>query len=349
MRKYKYILCTEKKVSKLISFIRQYWNKNHILTRNKKLFNWQYKNLTTKKINFILCINHLNKIVGILGFIPLNQFSKKITFHSAVWLSFWMSIDEKKNPGLGLGMIQFLRKKLNIQDILNIGLNNRVLPIFKYLKYETGRLQHYVILNSNCKKFHILKNYKNKKIKKKKIAYKNKGYHLQELSKKNFMFLVKKFKNRLFTFYPKKNSEYILKRYFKHPSYKYKIFILKNKKNFCCSLFIMRKIRHKNSSIFRLIDYQGNINFLEKINYALQELMHNEKSEYIDFYQHGIRNNILLKSGFINVEKTKLIVPNYFEPYVKKNITLNYAFKTLKKKKIYFFKGDGDQDRPNKI
>jgi len=348
MQKHKYIICTEKEVFKLNSFIRQYWDKNHILIKNKRLFCWQYKNLITKKYNFVLCIDNKNKIVGILGFIPLSQFSKKIYFHTAAWLSLWMVIDKKKYLGLGIPMIEFL--KLRFQNILNIGLNNEVLPIFKYLKFKTGRLQHYVIFNSNYKKFNIVKNYNKKKFKKKKKVIKNKNYYLQEVSERNFVLLNKKLKNNLFTLYPKKNSEYILKRYFNHPVYKYKVYILKNKKNYCCSLFIMRKINFKKSNILRLIDYQGNIRFLEKINYALQELMHNEQSEYIDFYQHGIEKNILLKCGFTNVEKTKLIVPNYFEPYVKKNIILNFAFKTSNvKKKIYFFKGDGDQDRPNKI
>ena len=157
MEKYKYVLCTEKKQSNLISFIRKYWDKNHIFIKNKKLFNWQYKNSITKKYNFILCEDKNNKIIGILGFIPINQFSKKIKFKTAVWLSFWKNINENKFPGIGLGMIEYLKKKVGIETILNIGLNNKVIPLFKYLKYKTGKLKHYVILNSKIKKFFILK------------------------------------------------------------------------------------------------------------------------------------------------------------------------------------------------
>ena len=80
----------------------------------------------------------------------------------------------------------------------------------------------------------------------------------------------------------------------------------------------------------------------------MQELLISEKSEYIDFYQYGISKNTFRNSGFIDVEKTKIIVPNYFEPFIKKNINLNFAYKSsIKNRKIYFFKGDGDQDRPN--
>ncbi len=351
MQKYKYILCTEKKASNLISFIRKYWDKNHIFLKDRKLFKWQYKNFTTKKYNFILCEGKNDKIIGILGFIPLNQFSKNINFKTAAWLSFWMSVDENKYPGLGLGMINFLQKKIGIKDILNIGLNNNVLPIYKYLKYKTGQLQHYVVINSSVKKFIILKKLNKKHYSKKlKKIHINRNYKLQQISKNNIEFVKRKLKNKLFTFFPKKDTNYIINRYFNHPNYKYKIYILRDNQKYLCSLLVVRKIRFKNSSLLRLVDYQGNKNFLSRIYTPLQELLKAEKSEYIDFYQHGLAEKIFKNSGFINTEETNFIVPNYFEPFVRKKIKLNFAYKSsVKNKKIYFFKGDGDQDRPNRV
>ncbi len=345
MEKYKYVLCTEKKQSNLISFIRKYWDKNHIFIKNKKLFNWQFKNSITKKYNFILCEDKNNKIIGILGFIPINQFSKKIKFKTAVWLSFWKNINENKFPGIGLGMIEYLKKKIGIETILNIGLNDRVIPLFKYLKYKTGKLQHYVILNSKVKKFFILKHKNNFK---KKIIFKRENFNLFKISKKNLNYNKGIFGTGLFTFFPKKNIEFLIKRYLAHPVYNYNIYILKKGEIYCCALLIIRKIKFKNSNVLRLVDYQGKEKYLKKIYNPLQELLSSEKSEYIDFYQHGISKNTFRNSGFIDVEKTKIIVPNYFEPFIKKNINLNFAYKSsIKNRKIYFFKGDGDQDRPN--
>ena len=146
------------------------------------------------------------------------------------------------------------------------------------------------------------------------------------------------------------NPNYIINRYFNHPNYKYKIYILRDNQKYLCSLLVVRKIRFKNSSLLRLVDYQGNKNFLSRIYTPLQELLKAEKSEYIDFYQHGLAEKIFKNSGFINTEETNFIVPNYFEPFVRKKIKLNFAYKSsVKNKKIYFFKGDGDQDRPNRV
>jgi len=51
----------------------------------------------------------------------------------------------------------------------------------------------------------------------------------------------------------------------------------------------------------------------------------------------------------LNRKKIKnLIIPNYFEPFKRINIDLNYAYKDLKKDSpVRLFKADGDQDRPN--
>ena len=175
MKKYKYILCHKNMVNELILFIKKFWNKNHILTKDKILFDWQYKNNFTKKYNFILCILPNNKIVGILGFIPINQFSQKINFKNAAWLSMWINNNKIKSSGIGIGMINYLQNKIGIKDILNIGLNDNVLPLFKYLKYKTGILNHNLIINNQIKKFVILGNYKSQKKKHKSYSI-NKNY-----------------------------------------------------------------------------------------------------------------------------------------------------------------------------
>ena len=56
----------------------------------------------------------------------------------------------------------------------------------------------------------------------------------------------------------------------------------------------------------------------------------------------------MLKSGLVkNSFKNETIIPNYFEPFVKKNINLGWAIKTNKVKITPMFKGDCDQDRPS--
>ena len=98
------------------------------VNNNKQIFNFAVASMYQ--------VFNENKIIGILGFIPTSQFSNKLNFKSAAWLSFWKNNEQNKAAGLGFGMIDYLKKKVGIKDILNIGLNNRVVPLFKYLNYN---------------------------------------------------------------------------------------------------------------------------------------------------------------------------------------------------------------------
>ena len=67
MDKFKYILCGRDRVDDLLSFINTFWQKDHILTKDRNLFDWQYKNTKTGNYNFVLAVSeNKNEILGIL-------------------------------------------------------------------------------------------------------------------------------------------------------------------------------------------------------------------------------------------------------------------------------------------
>ena len=79
------------------------------------------------------------------------------------------------------------------------------------------------------------------------------------------------------------------------------------------------------------------------------EILQKYKAEYLDFYSYGIPLNILKKAGLLNKKKyNKLIIPDYFEPFVNKNIEITHGYRKFSMNgKIRIFKADGDQDRPS--
>ena len=59
---------------------------------------------------------------------------------------------------------------------------------------------------------------------------------------------------------------------------------------------------------------------------------------------------VIKSSGFVEVpdDSDDIIIPNYFEPFLKKNIKIYFFIdRSLEDSRIIIFKGDGDQDRPN--
>ena len=61
-------------------------------------------------------------------------------------------------------------------------------------------------------------------------------------------------------------------------------------------------------------------------------------------YEKGVDSNILQKAGWIKLDETDNIIPNYFSPYEQINVDINYC---TSDENIVLFRGDGDQDRPN--
>ena len=111
--------------------------------------------------------------------------------------------------------------------------------------------------------------------------------------------------------------------------------------------FVTREIKYLNSKCLRLIEYFGYFEKSFDLKNEFQKICDNSNFEFIDFYNYGIKKNILLSSGFsLNYFSNKLIIPNYFSPFVMKNIKLRFAYYPPNKKML-FFKGDCDQDRPN--
>ena len=75
--------------------------------------------------------------------------------------------------------------------------------------------------------------------------------------------------------------------------------------------------------------------------------MHEKNHEYIDFLCSGLSSTMMLRAGFIKVNDD-VVIPNYFEPFVKKNIFINFFTESsLDEENLRIFKADGDQDRPS--
>ena len=110
----------------------------------------------------------------------------------------------------------------------------------------------------------------------------------------------------------------------------------------------MREVNYNNSKALRIVDFIGIDDDLAGIGNELRRLIKEKNYEYIDFYEYGIPDNIMISAGFTLKKSDDFnIIPNYFEPFVLRNIQLNYS--TTDESNLYVFKADSDQDRPNSV
>jgi hypothetical protein len=315
-----------KNKKKLFFFLKKNWKKNYILCKNKKLFDWQFFN--NLNYNFYVAFNKNKNVVGCLGFINDAHFDKTIKKHNdRFWIVNWLS--NSNYSFLGIELLNFFIKQQKPYFVGTIGCNFHAKNIYSKLGFVVGEMKCGFLTNYTSrpkimshKKFPLKKMIVNKKIS-----------------------LVRVFDiNNISNFITNKSKNFIKNRYLNHPLYDYQIYeVLLD--NHYKGYVVARKVEHKSSFALKIVDFDlGKISLLKD---CLAILLKDDIYEYCIVYYHFTQNfkNKSLKLMKLN---KSVIIPHYFNPFLKENIKLNFAYKYLNKKKneTLFVLGDCDQDRP---
>jgi hypothetical protein len=337
--RYLFRFAEEKDISSIMCFIEEEWKSGHVLAKNRDYFCYEYQ--FGDKVNYLLAVNKATlRIEGIIGFIEASLNSE----HKDIWGVMWKIREGKENiPFLGVELMKRLMAETKCRAEIGVGANpSTSIPILKMmLGFHIGKMKHSYRLNEDTAEFEIAV-IKNKIITTKASSTKNhrlqKFSGIDELTKH---YDLEKDKDSI----PFKDAWYLERRYFKHPVYNYLVWGIQDEQKITRAILIGREISLKNKRILRLIDYIGDPSMLAGLFSEFRMLFVKHEYEYIDFYYYGINENYLSESGFVlRDENDENIIPNYFEPFVQKNIDI---WVNSSVKDIVICKGDGDQDRPN--
>ena len=318
-------------IKKLKLFINNHYKKNHILSINDNVIKFFYNYRSQKKLN-ILGIFEKEKLKAILGFIPLNNWDKNLKKDIFLALMFK---SKKYKKDIIFNFLNKIYKNLKPNFLAVSGFNDFIADIYSRIG-SVHKFNHYYILNPKCKPKVSSNLYTSKK--------KNKIDNLELSITKNIQKLP------ISKSYPKKTKKYFVNKYLTNPFYDY--FILnfyENKK--LAFFFICRKIKISEfkSNIYRIVDFYGEIKDKFYIYNNISKTLIKNKIEYVDFLCFGFKENILINLGFFKKNK-KQIIPNFFEPFIKKNDKTKICIlRNNYQKNLIICKGDGDQERPNKI
>lgn len=314
-------------IDDIMHFFGENWKKDHILSRDRELFEYIYRD--GNKVNFVLGIDEEGKIQGTFGFERYGKDSEDIA------LEMW-----KANPkisGLGILLLNFLEKEGHFKG-LSAGINmTTTSQIYKYLGKTVGEMKQWYRLND-------INDYRIGKITNRVIpSVESPAFSVEEL--KNDSLITDDFIAQIqdASAIPYKSANYLRKRYFHHPRYNYHVFVVKDNSK-PVALYVLRVQEHDGARVLRFVDYVGSAVLLPCITESIDTLMHELDAEYIDMYQTGIADVVMQAAGWILVETSGNIIPNYFSPYEQRNIKIFY---TASKPETVLFRGDSDQDRPN--
>lgn len=322
----------------IMKFIREEWGEKHILGNDKAFFMWQYGRTEYQDnsgLNFVLMTDKKDYLLGIIGFISYDENNK--------YISPTMTKSSPRAP-LPMSGLEFMKRQMKIIGEIEhfaSGTNNRtILPLYeKVFHHKTGIMQQYYILNPDMKKF-VIAQPEEKEFRK---DYSITGYSFMEIQDFKEISILYDF-DEVNENMPIKSKEFIKKRYFEHPIYTYKKWIIKNESERCVGVLFGREIEQNGAKILRLVDYRGNLSHLGKIGLPLHNLFIKNGYEYLDLVASDLDAYHMDEAGFSLLDPDgKTVIPSYFEPFVQMNIKNYYQTRN----NIVIFKADGDQDRPN--
>lgn len=317
-------------IPEIMQYIDDYWKKNHILATNRELFEWQY--IDNERVNFVLGLDENNNIQGILGFVPYSREDDK-----DIALALWKA--NHSESFLGIRLLLFLMKEEKYRDIVCPGINMATTSkIYTQCGFKVDVMNQWYRLNSNGE--YIIGKIEDDVI----PSYNNSDYSMVLLNSIHDIERCKWITSRKKTDTPYKSLEYLKKRYFNHPAYDYLVYEIINENDESKGIVVLRIQECNGSKVFRFVDFVGEQAVLELITGELDRLMNQFEVEYIDMYEAGLNDDILIKAGWTKVKDTNNIIPNYFAPYEQRNVDIYYS---TTNENTFLFRGDGDQDRPN--
>lgn len=334
-------LCSEKNKPQLIEFIRKYWKEDHVFVKSDELFRFQHYNSVDNNYNFYVGINSLtNEIDGVTGVIPLAHYDPDLKKYNDTWGGIWKIRPDVHNDEIALLGLMLFETFDAYNSHASIGMSPIAWKLHKLRKYTMGYMNQYFILNDECTDFHVADvpvkcQGRNKHFKS------TSEYKLVELENLNGL----TDKDIQHSYFPMKSLRYLISRFQLHPIYKYHFWGIYSG-NTLHAILIGRIISVEGHIVIRIMDVYGKLEGLTSIYSEVQKLLKEHHAEYLDCLNYGIEPSVFDELGFDLLDVNgDLIIPNYFEPFLKKNIALNCAYKA--NFHYTMFKGDSDQDRPN--
>ncbi len=337
--RYEIRLANVNDIEAIMDFIDKEWKKDHVLATSRELFEYEFLE-ENGDVNFIIAIDRESKqIAAIIGFLKAS--------HDEENMDIWGSIWKVTNDALPLLGVEIIKRKMQITSCRNditVGSSDVATKLYKTaLRRHVDTMKHYYRLADRDANAFVIATVNNKTCanvdapaKKGKVRLLNNIEELQACYDLT--------KNKLTV--PYKDVWYINHRYFNHIAYKYNVCAIEVD-DVVEAIFIYRIQRYQGKNAIRIMDYIGNQMAFGTIKEYFDELLADPDNEYIDFYCLGMDEIYLNQAGFVKRdENDSNIIPNYFSPFVSKNIDI--VVNSTDPNTMYF-KADADQDRPNKL
>jgi len=329
-------------ISEIMEFIGKEWTADHVLSKSKELFLWQYGRQGNEELNFVLARNN-KELVGILGLTFNSQYCKTKITKDIKWLSMW-KVTPEAQTGTGLRLLNLAESMFPTFGMGTVGCTIKALQIYKSLGYLTGELTHFYYPNNN----HVFDN---------SSIYNFRSQELHKSHKQDLDLFVEDVEQNL-TFKklnlhlnksPEvgqfKPSGYMINRYLNHPFYKYQLKLIIDSNRSELGFIIFRVSQTPKGNVLRVLELVMNEKATD-VSSALKKLLVQNNCQYADFYTKIVHEDNTYENGLMQVDDS-MNLPNLFEPLLLQKSKKYFAIKLSQETSMQLTRGDCDQDRPN--
>lgn len=316
----------------ILCFIKQHWRSDHIFVTDSSFFDYELNN--SGRPQFILAKDG-EEIVGLIGYI---QYSPD-TADADLFLVLLRVLEAYSSDGIAFKLLKACAD-LTTRAVHTVGANPKALPLYSLMGFQTGYLDHYYWINPEQRERHISCVRSNNSWK---VAKSNNSFEIVDSVAEGEFGQVVQDVNA------PKSYFYFSNRYLNHPVFEYKVhavYKVSGSRRTLLGLGVTRTVEFNGARAVRIIDWIGSDRDFNAFALSAQKLCLGVDAEFVDLYCLGLSKNVISSAGFYQVEPdSEDIIPNYFAPFVKENVSLSYS--TARKDNIRLFRGDGDQDRPS--
>jgi hypothetical protein len=329
-------------IPRLQAFVAEHWKAGHVFVREDRLLRWQHLD-ASGRLNFVLADDPASgELFGLLGFIPTAQYDPALAAERDYWLALWRAREDAAVPGLGMGLQFFAMRELQPNVVAAIGIKPEAFPIYQAMRYSTGKLAQFYYLNPGISNFNIARVAAAPAMRSEDEV----GIEIARMDQAALSSLPSTLANA-FSLRPKKSPVYFINRYIKHPVYDYEIYGVRRGETLV-GCWVLRTIERPEGKVLRgvdcIFDPAGSVEWMRP---SIARLVRAKGAEYWDCLSAGVLADMLARAGFALREGEEIVLPNYFEPFVRRNIDILYGVQVPRGTAYSIAKGDSDQDRPS--
>ncbi len=320
-----------------MSFMHDHWRAGHILSTNEELFLYDFRD--ADRLTMAIALTEQDEIVGLFGYIPYNGSALPDLAGSL-----WKALDVAGEPMLGLQMRRFVMENVPHRYFAAPGAGLQTRAIYHLIDMHWVEMAQYYIINPAITEQRLAKATPSGAALP--AIRDHSVYRFEEIGDPRSL------RDFPFTAYtelgPQKDWTYLYKRFFEHPIYRYRTFLL-SKQSEAVNIVVCREAQHAGASALRVVDFYGDERHMPGLTAHLAATMQQAGHEYLDFVCSGFTPRLMAAAGWqaLDFDSKDVIIPNYFEPFVQSNVRVYAVADRHPEIQPRLCKADGDQDRPN--